>query len=114
MTDDHQSPTQAIGLRLRAHRQAVGLSLSELSELSERTGGVLSKSRISNDEQGIRRMGVEEATTLAEAIGTITPGDLLGLEGTGPITVEEYTLLDAFRALAPEAQAVIRRALGLR
>ena len=108
MTDNHQALTQAIGHRLRAHRQAVGLSLSEVSE---RTGGALSKSRISNYEQGIRRMGVEEATMLAEAIGTITPGYLLGLEGTGPISPEEYALLCAFRALAPEAQAVIRRAL---
>ena len=42
----------SISARLRAARQARGVSLSQLSAL---TDGALSKSRISNYEQGLRR-----------------------------------------------------------
>ncbi|MTW22611.1 helix-turn-helix domain-containing protein [Allochromatium palmeri] len=74
---DSRELTNQIGERLRAERKAQDLSMSELSE---RTGGQLSKSRISNYEQGIRRMGLEESRILSEALGTVSPMYLLCLE----------------------------------
>lgn len=85
--------TQKIGQRLRAARQAQGLSLSDLSS---RTGS-LSKSRISNYEQGIRRMGLEEAQELALALGSVTPTYLLCLDDKDPLSVEERYLVERFR-----------------
>lgn len=81
--------TRKIGQRLRSARQAQGLSLSELSTLT----GVLSKSRISNYEQGIRRMGIEEAQQLAVALVSVTPTYLLGLDDTDPLSNEERVLV---------------------
>jgi transcriptional regulator with XRE-family HTH domain len=60
----------AFGLRLRAERHRMQLSLSVLSA---RTDNALSKSRISNYEQGIRRLGLEEAVILARALGDVSP-----------------------------------------
>ena len=74
---DSRELTNQIGDRLRAERKAQGLSLADLSE---RTNGQLSKSRISNYEQGIRRMGLEESRILSEALGTASPMYLLCLE----------------------------------
>jgi transcriptional regulator with XRE-family HTH domain len=85
--------TQKIGQRLRAARQAQGLSLSDLSN---RTGS-LSKSRISNYEQGIRRMGLEEAQELALALGSVTATYLLCLDDKDPLSVEERYLVERFR-----------------
>ena len=85
--------TKKIGQRLRSARQAQGLSLSELSTLT----GVLSKSRISNYEQGIRRMGLEEAQQLSSALVSVTPTYLLCLEDTDPLSNEERVLVDRFR-----------------
>ena len=110
MTEAERAIIKAIGARLPGQRQAIGISLSELSE---RTGGALSKSRISNYEQGIRRMGVEEAEVLAAALGTVHPAFLLGLDSEGPITTHEYAVLEAYRALEPQAQAMICRALDV-
>ena len=67
---DSRELTNQIGERLRAERKAQDLSLADLSE---RTNGQLSKSRISNYEQGIRRMGLEESQILSEALGTVSP-----------------------------------------
>ncbi|WP_295583403.1 helix-turn-helix transcriptional regulator [uncultured Lamprocystis sp.] len=106
--------TKKIGQRLRAARQAQGLSLSELSS---RTGS-LSKSRISNYEQGIRRMGLEEAQELALALGTVTPIYLMCLEDTDPLSKDERELVERYRNTdvrgrdtilkAAEGQAVYR------
>lgn len=85
--------TQKIGQRLRAARQAQGLSLSDLSS---RTGS-LSKSRISNYEQGIRRMGLEEAQELALALGSVTATYLLCLDDKDPLSGEERYLVERFR-----------------
>jgi transcriptional regulator with XRE-family HTH domain len=85
--------TKKIGQRLRAARQSRGLSLSELSNLT----GVLSKSRISNYEQGIRRMGLEEARQLATALVSVTPTYLLCLEDTDPLSNEERVLVERYR-----------------
>jgi transcriptional regulator with XRE-family HTH domain len=85
--------TREIGQRLRSARQAQGLSLSELSNLT----GVLSKSRISNYEQGIRRMGIEEAQQLAAALVSVTPTYLLCLDDTDPLSNPERVLVERFR-----------------
>ncbi|EIC21401.1 helix-turn-helix domain-containing protein [Thiorhodovibrio frisius] len=89
----------AIGQRLREARQAQGLSLAQLSE---RTGNELSKSRISNYEQGIRRMGIEQAQTLTQALGTVSPVYLLCLDDSAPeLSPEEQRLIGNFRAADP-------------
>ena len=50
-----------------------------LQDLSNATGGKLSKSRISNYEQGTRKMPPEVAVILADALGA-TPAQILRLE----------------------------------
>lgn len=85
--------SKRIGQRLRETRQARGLSLSGLAG---RTVS-LSKSRISNYEQGIRRMGLEEAQELADALGGITPSYLLCLEAAPSLTEPELVLLNHYR-----------------
>ena len=67
--------TKQIGARIRKARHDAGLSLSGVSE---RTGGLLSKSRLSNYEQGLRRIGLEEAELIAGVIG-VSAGYLLGI-----------------------------------
>ncbi len=107
----------AIGQRLREARQAQGLSLAQLAE---RTGNTLSKSRISNYEQGIRRMGIEQAQILAQSLGTVSPVYMLCLEDSAPeLSVEEQRLLGIFRATDPtgrlrvlEAAEQARQATG--
>lgn len=96
MTESELELTREIGRRLRAARHARGLSLAELAAL---TGGLYSKSRISNYEQGLRRPSVEGAQALAEALGNVSAVHLLCLEGTEPTAMspEEMRLLDAFR-----------------
>ncbi len=85
-----------IGRRLRAARHEQQLSLSGLSE---RTGARLSKSRISNYEQGLRRLGLEEALILAETLGRgLSPAYLLCLEDQTPLSEEEERLVEYFRA----------------
>lgn len=85
--------TKRIGQRLRAARHEQKLSLSALSARTN----ALSKSRISNYEQGIRRMGLEEAHELSIALGTVTPTYLLCLDDRGPFSDQELALVDYFR-----------------
>ena len=68
------SRSAEIGQRLKKLREDKGLSLSELSAA---TGKELSKSRISNYEQGIRRPGIEELELLAAVLG-VTPSSIVG------------------------------------
>jgi transcriptional regulator with XRE-family HTH domain len=97
--------TKRIGQRLRAARQEQKLSLSDLSA---RTNS-LSKSRISNYEQGIRRMGLEEAQELAIALGTVTPTYLLCLDDTDPLSVRERQLVELFRGTDERGRETILR-----
>jgi len=85
--------TKKIGMRLREARQAQKLSLSRLAG---RTNS-LSKSRISNYEQGIRRMGLEEARELSMALGTVSATYLLCLDENGPLSGAESELLEHYR-----------------
>lgn len=55
-----------IGRRIKQAREGMGLSLEQLSKL---LNGKLSKSRISNYEQGARMPGPYEANLLAQALG---------------------------------------------
>lgn len=98
MEPEFAERSQRIGNRLRAERQRRGWSLNDLSA---RTNGALSKSRISNYEQGIRRMGLEAAQHLAAALETVTPAWLLLLEEDSPLDDEELALIRDFRALDP-------------
>ena len=94
----------AIGLRLRAERHRRKLSLARLAA---RTGDTLGKSRISNYEQGTRRLGLEEAVILARALGGVSPVYLLCLEDVDPLTCSEHNLLACFRASDERGQAMI-------
>jgi transcriptional regulator with XRE-family HTH domain len=85
--------TKRIGQRLRSARHEQKLSLADLSARTQS----LSKSRISNYEQGIRRMGLEEAHELSVALGTVTPTYLLCLDDRGPLSDRELELIDHFR-----------------
>ncbi|NEV62538.1 helix-turn-helix domain-containing protein [Thiorhodococcus minor] len=95
--------TKRIGQRLRAARQEQKLSLSDLSARTN----ALSKSRISNYEQGIRRMGLEEAQELAMALGTVTPTYLLCLDDKDPLSPQERQLVDYFRLTDGRGQQTI-------
>jgi transcriptional regulator with XRE-family HTH domain len=81
------------GERLRAARTAKGWSLPELSQ---RTGGRLSKSRISNYEQGLRQMAPDVAAVLAEALESVTAPWLL-CEDTPALSPGEAQLVAAWR-----------------
>ncbi|MCF7983850.1 MAG: helix-turn-helix domain-containing protein [Thiohalocapsa sp.] len=97
--------TEEIGSRLREARKVRGLSLSQLSAC---TNGALSKSRISNYEQGLRRMGVEEARMLSEALGTVSGAYLLCLDEDAFLNdAEERLLLDYFRRADMRGRAAI-------
>lgn len=95
--------TKRIGQRLRAVRHAHQLSLADLSARTHS----LSKSRISNYEQGIRRMGLEEAHELASALETVTPTYLLCLDDRGPFSARELELIDHFRRTDARGQALL-------
>ena len=73
---------------------ALGFSIAEPSA---RTGGRLSKSRISNYEQGIRRLGLEKAQILAKAHGTVSAVNLLCLDDEEFLTNQERNLPRRFR-----------------
>lgn len=82
------------GRRIRGLRNEHGWTLQDLSR---ETGGALSKSRISNYEQGLRGIGVYEARLLARALGT-TAAYLLLIEPEDYLPPDERTLLQKYRA----------------
>ena len=95
-----------IGQRLRSARTGQKLSLAELAARTK----TLSKSRISNYEQGIRRMGIEEAQELAEVLEGMTPSYLLCLDDASPLAPEEWQLVDRFRGTDQRGRDTILRA----
>ncbi len=101
--------TRKIGHRLRAARNAHGYSLAELSDRTK----VLSKSRISNYEQGIRRMGLEEAQLLSNALDGLTPTYLLCLDDKSPLSREEWELIENYRSSDDRGRETIRKVLGV-
>ncbi|WP_295390044.1 helix-turn-helix transcriptional regulator [uncultured Thiodictyon sp.] len=96
--------TQRIGNRLRQARHDQKLSLSELAERT----GCYSKSRISNYEQGLRRMGLEESMALAAALGTVSATWLLCLDDNAPLDPAEAELIARYRAADEAGQASLR------
>jgi transcriptional regulator with XRE-family HTH domain len=97
--------TKKIGLRLREARKAQNLSLAALAA---RTSS-LSKSRISNYEQGLRRMGLEEARELSAALGTVTATYLLCLDDEGHMSKRESALLGLYRQADSRGKDTILR-----
>lgn len=93
-----------IGDRLRSARQAHGLSLSQLSA---RTGGTLTKSRISNYEQGIRRISIEAAQAIASALGSVTAAHLMCLDDEELLNEDEQRLVQHFRRSDRRGQQMI-------
>ena len=90
------------GKRLRAAREVKKLTLQELSQ---RLGGLLSPSRLSNYEQGTRMIGVSEALALQGVLG-VQPSHLLCVDvGEGEMTPQETSLLRNFRALPENDRA---------
>jgi hypothetical protein len=82
---------------------------------TQRTGGALAKSRLSNFEQVLGRMRLEEAKLIATASGHVSHACLLCLDdGEAPLSRDEIRLLEARRVLCPKVQAVIRRGVGVR
>jgi transcriptional regulator with XRE-family HTH domain len=96
--------THRIGARLREARHGLGLSLSELAART----GCYSKSRISNYEQGLRRMGLEEAVILANALGTVSPTWLLCLDDSPAFDTEETEVIARYRAADDHGRARLR------
>lgn len=83
------------GERLRAAREARGLSLQQLAM---HTDGALLKSRTGNCEQGIRRLSVEAACTLTKALGNVSAAHLLCVDDVeAGFSTEERLLLTEFR-----------------
>ncbi len=76
-----------IAARLTAFRLDKGWKLREASIA---TDGLLSPSRISNYEQGLREMGIPEAKILAKAYGT-TAAHLLCLDHDNPVLSKAET-----------------------
>ena len=93
------------GRRLKSARNDLGLTLREVSE---KTRGQISPSRLSNYEQGLRLLKSREALALAPVLG-VNPSYLLCVEGD-EMTQEEIELLRNWRAL-PENE---RRQYGRR
>ena len=84
------------GRRLKAARRKKGWTLEELSR---RTGGLLSVSRLGNYEQGTRQIGVRESLALAPVLG-VQQSHLLCADGDdGDMTQQELELLKNYRAL---------------
>ena len=84
-----------IGRRIR--RARVGLNMT-LGEVSRDTDGLLSGSRISNYEQGLRYPGPEEILKLAAVLGE-SAAYLMCLDSGEDVNEEEQKLLRNWRAL---------------
>lgn len=84
------------GRRLKTAREDKRLTLAQLSD---KTGGLLSTSRLGNYEQGTRWLGVPEALALGTVLG-VKASHLLCVDGDeGDMTPQETKLLRDFRAL---------------
>ena len=101
----------AIGVHLTKLRLERGLTRPELSK---RTGGQLSQSRINNYKRGDREVGAWEAEVLADALG-VTAAEILCLRAANSGVVassglaltdkRERELIQSYRALPDEKQA---------
>ncbi|MBS0457904.1 MAG: helix-turn-helix transcriptional regulator [Proteobacteria bacterium] len=80
--------------RIRAFREARGLSLDRLASLVDSTN-----QQISHLETGKRRLTVDWLKRLGAALGC-HPWELVSVDLPQPLVPDEIHLLDAFRALA--------------
>lgn len=96
-----------IGRRIAAERDRCGWSLDELAR---RTNGFLSKSRISNYEQGTRMPGPKEISILAAALGC-DAAYLMCLSQS--FTKQELDLLRNFRALPEKDRNDYQRRISI-
>jgi transcriptional regulator with XRE-family HTH domain len=97
-----------IGRRIRGGRNALELTLRELSA---KTMGVLSASRISNYEQGLRMPSPKEALALGKALG-LQASYILCLDGEDEMTAEETMLLRDWRGLPENQRKEYARRIG--
>jgi transcriptional regulator with XRE-family HTH domain len=98
------------GKRLKAAREAKGMTLQELSK---RVGNLLSPSRLSNYEQGTRMLGVREALALHSVLG-VQPSHLLCVDVIeDDMTPQELELLRNFRALPEKDRNDYSRRIGV-
>jgi transcriptional regulator with XRE-family HTH domain len=95
-----------IGKRIKESREAMGLTLQELSA---RLNGVLSASRIGNYEQGTREPGPKEAVLLASKLNC-SAAYLMCLDQD--MTKQEQELLRNFRALPEKDRNSYARRIG--
>jgi transcriptional regulator with XRE-family HTH domain len=95
-----------IGRRLAERRTEFGWSLEELSR---RTQGILSKSRLGNYEQGTRTPGPMEANILGEVL-KVDAAYLMCLQQS--FTKQELDLLRNFRALPEKDRNDYQRRIG--
>lgn len=85
------STKEEAGRRIRASRLAKRMTLADVHEQVTS----ISVSRLSNWEQGLNMIGVDDAKKLALILG-VTPGYLLTIEDTA-LTPEEQQLIDLYR-----------------
>lgn len=88
--------------RIRSLRKSAKLTLDALSAA---TGRKLTTSRIANYESGIRKLKVEQAIVLAQALN-VTPQYLLGLED---LTDGSEHFTDAQKQFLLLAQSIARK-----
>ncbi|QFY42963.1 helix-turn-helix transcriptional regulator [Candidatus Methylospira mobilis] len=102
-----------IGLRIKAAREAAGLKLQQLSDL---TGGQLSVSRISNFEQGLREPDAQTVMLLATKLGKTPCFLMFGSQSSNEIsapvpdmyrTSTTYQIVDQYSAAPPETQTAV-------
>ena len=83
------------GQRLQAARKDKKLTLGGLSKALH---GLMSASRISNYEQGIRKLGIKEALAFSKVLG-VNASYLLCIDEEEEMTPQEIALLRNYRAL---------------
>lgn len=106
-----------IGLRIVKLRKSLGITQDALSQMV----GYTSRSSINKIEKGLVDIPLSKIIGIADALHT-TPAYLMGWEDqnkinspkplTSPITEEEVTVVEAYRA-QPEVQTAVKRVLGL-
>lgn len=99
-----------IGQRIQELRNLKGWSLSKLAV---QTSDRLTKSQVSNYEQGARMPGPEEATVIGEALGE-SPAHILCLDDEMPVLSKtEAKLIQDLRALPENERALYAQRIAI-
>ncbi len=64
-------------------------------------------SRLNNYERGIRRLSIEAARVLANALGTCTPAYLLCVDDPLTLNADEIALLQKYRETDAQGRALV-------